>query len=145
VYGKYDAGYQIANALKNKPKQLLIDYQFNSASLELNSSNSYLRVSDSKVLYSQKQPYYLVVKADEWTGLMPKLPNAVFLGEFDWVAQEKFIPVLFNKNKLNKLLVKILLFNVPNKSERDKSLPSLPAVLSPLPHLKDLSPIRRKQ
>lgn len=102
IYPKYDVGLNIANYLMAKPEYQVLDYNLDSSSLEFHLLNSYNRINNIQELNTYHRPYYLVLPDSDNVKIQNQLPNAVFLKQFIWIPQEKFIPTLFNINMRKK-------------------------------------------
>lgn len=115
VYINYDAGYQIASFLKNESMANIYDYQFNSSSLEFHSQISYERITDLDQLSGHSG--FLVVP----TEIETKIPNTFIIKRFNYIEQNKFIPLLFNHNKLNNNIKQISILRLNNSPIEHKN------------------------
>jgi len=114
AYARYDVGYNITQQLKNTDSSVpLVDYQVNSLSLEFLSPHKYQRVADVASLVALAKPYYLVINANNWatvcSGQNKYCASGQVINSFKFVAQDKFIPTLFNSNKLAQNTQNVLL------------------------------------
>lgn len=66
LFSKYDEGYKIAKYLNNQQALPIIDYNLNSLTLEFYSHEPYSRINDTAKLVKYPNPYYLIIKKDEF-------------------------------------------------------------------------------
>jgi len=109
---KFDDGYQISQYLKDKSALPIIDYKIRSNSLLFFSQQDQYNYTDSeKMLFEQKEPYYLVTTAEDWKGIasnLEKQHGISFLQQFEVLPKGTRILLKFvNMKKYMKDVVLI--------------------------------------
>jgi hypothetical protein len=95
----------------------VVDYHFDSRSLEFYAKNAYYKV-DNLATTKQFNQYYLVTQDSEWLKLRKQLPNAQLIAQVKGNSPDKILPNLWNKNKLDANLANYDIILVTNLLDR---------------------------
>jgi 4-amino-4-deoxy-L-arabinose transferase-like glycosyltransferase len=109
VYRSYDAGYNIAQYLKDKPAATVYNLEVSGLinNLEFHSE---LPVAEAHLPLPNNYPYYLAIKNDNLSQL--ESYNYEKLARFNELEMTKFIPAMLSSNKYQYNLIMIDLVKV---------------------------------
>ncbi|MFN7094398.1 MAG: ArnT family glycosyltransferase, partial [Burkholderiales bacterium] len=106
VYAKYDAGYQIAKLLNQRPALLVVDYKVNSLTLEFHSKDKYERLTTPEQLKQLPRPYYLIINNSELPAINKELPGSIkVLAHVHGTTVDKVMVHLLAKPRLKADLI----------------------------------------
>lgn len=104
ITAKYDLGYQAAAYINQQPKHLVVDYKVDSLTLEFYCHNSYVKANNSQELSQIKQPYYMVIKAQDLAYLESHLDQ--LLSPFTKITMLDKIPAATVDKVMRNLLTR---------------------------------------
>jgi 4-amino-4-deoxy-L-arabinose transferase-like glycosyltransferase len=103
IYAKYDSGILAAQITSNHPEIAIVDYRFDSRTLEFYVHNQYFK-SDSPDQNPALKSYYLVTSDKVWQEQKAQFPNAQIVAEVQGNTSDKILPNLWSNAKLQENL-----------------------------------------
>jgi hypothetical protein len=103
IYAKYDSGILAAQITSQNPEIAVVDYRFDSRTLEFYVHNQYFK-SDSPDQNPALKSYYLVTSDKVWQEQKAQFPNAQIVAEVQGNTSDKILPNLWSNAKLQENL-----------------------------------------
>jgi hypothetical protein len=103
IYAKYDSGILAAQVTSQNPEIAVVDYRFDSRTLEFYAHNQYFK-TDNPSDNPELKKYYLVTSDKVWQEQKAHFPNAQIVAEVQGNTSDRILPNLWSKAKLQENL-----------------------------------------